>query len=79
MRLLEHRKVFKIWGKLVIMLSRGWLAFFDIKVGGPVKIVANRDLLIRALQVEESGLQPLPCQLTVWDVSTVRGRYAKRR
>ena len=79
MPLLEYRKVFAGGERLVITLSRSWLAFVDIKAGGQVKIVADRDLLISPPKGEESGLQRLRCQLPVSEVSPVRPRYGKSR
>jgi len=79
MPLLEYRKVFAVGERLVITLSRNWLAFVDIKAGGQVKIAAHRDLLISLPKGEESGLQHLRCQLPVSDVSPVGARYGKSR
>ncbi len=74
---LEYRKVYKLGSSLVLTLPRGWLAFFDIKAGDQVKIVANQDLVISPPQGQEPAPQCLRCQLPVSDVSGVRAHHGK--
>ncbi len=74
---LENRKVYAVGRSLVVTLPRGWLAYFNIKAGDRVKIVADQDLVISPPQGEESAPQCLRCQLPVSDVSGVRAHHGK--
>lgn len=47
MPLLERRRIYAAGGSLAITLPRGWLAYFGIKAGDEVEIVANGKLVIR--------------------------------
>ncbi len=73
---LEYRKVYPVGRSLVLTLPRGWLAFFNIKAGDQVKIVADQDLVISPPQGEESAPQ-CRCQLLVSNDSAVRARQGK--
>ena len=74
---LEYRKVYPVGRSLVLTLPRGWLAFFNIKAGDQVKIVADQDPVISPPQGEESAPQCLRCQLLVSNDSAVRARHDK--
>ncbi len=74
---LEYRKIYPIGRSLVLTLPRGWLAFFNIKAGGQVKIVADQDLVISPPQEEKSAPQCLRCQSLVSNDSAVRAPHAK--
>ena len=74
---MEYRKVYRLGSSLVVTLPRGWLAFFEIKAGDQVKIVANQDLVISSPQGQESASRCLQCQLPVSDVAVVRARHGK--
>ena len=74
---LEYQKVYPVGRSLVLTLPRGWLAFFNIKAGDQVKIVADQDLVISPPQGEESAPQCLRCQLLVSNDSAVRARHGK--
>ena len=47
MPLLERRRIYAAGGSLAITLPKGWLAYFGIKAGDEVEIVANGKLVIR--------------------------------
>jgi len=74
---LENRKVYAVGRSLVVTLPRGWLAYFNIKAGDQVKIVADQDLVISPPQGEESASQCLRCKLFVSNDSAVRARHDK--
>ena len=43
---LERRKIYAIGGSLVITLPPGWLAYFGLKAGDEVRVLADRELVI---------------------------------
>ena len=43
---LERRKIYAVGGSLVITLPPGWLAYFGIKAGDIVRVIADRELVI---------------------------------
>lgn len=55
---LERRRIYKAGSSLALTLPRGWLAYFGLKAGDEVEIVANGKLVIRPIrspEVEEKG------------------------
>ena len=46
MPIIEHRRIYAAGHSLAITLPKGWLAYFKIKAGDKVQVVANGDLTI---------------------------------
>ena len=55
MPILEKRRVYAAGRSLAITLPKGWLAYFGIKAGDFVQIVADDELVIRPERVGSRG------------------------
>lgn len=55
MPILEHRRIYAAGRSLAITLPKAWLAYFDIKAGDFVQVVAEKELIIRPQGVGSRG------------------------
>jgi len=46
MPIIEHRRIYAAGHSLAITLPKGWLAYFNIKAGDKVQVIANGKLTI---------------------------------
>lgn len=58
MPLLEIRRIHAAGGSLAITLPKGWLAYFGLKAGDKVELVANGALVIRPIKTDDSDDSP---------------------
>ena len=46
MPIIERRRIYAAGHSLAITLPKGWLAYFDIKAGDTVQVIANGEITI---------------------------------
>ena len=55
MPILERRRIYAAGHSLAITLPKNWLAYFDLKAGDMVQIIANGEIIISPLVPVEDG------------------------
>ena len=55
MPIIEHRRIYAAGHSLAITLPKGWLAYFNIKAGDKVQVVADQVITISPEQSTEDA------------------------